>query len=259
MSLFAELDNPVYEQERLARYAFAQEHVSGQRVIDAGCGARDGPLLLARGAEGVVVGVDVDPRAVKLAAARYASPRVTYAAMDGRAMALGPASFDAVVSFEVIEHLPEADHEPYLREMRRLLKPGGLYLGSTPNAAFTTDLDPNESHEHEYAFAEYEGLLRRVFAEVAVLSQCVPPDLRRQARALEDAKAAFQRIPLSRAYALLPKALRRALRGAFARLGLHVPGTGSIASAIRIVPGHVEPCGNFIALCRRVGRGPEPG
>ena len=258
MSLFAELDNPVYEQERLARYAFAQEHVSGRRVIDAGCGARDGPLLLARGAEGVV-GVDVDPRAVKLAAARYASPRVTYAAMDGRAMALASASFDVVVSFEVIEHLPEADHEPYLREMCRLLKPGGVYLGSTPNAAFTADLDPNESHEHEYTFAGYDGLLRGVFAEVAVLSQCVPPDLRRQARALEDAKAAFQRVPLSRAYSLLPKALRRALRAAFARLRLHVPGSGSIASAIRIAPGHVEPCGNFIALCRPGGRGSGPG
>ena len=75
---------------------------------------------------------DIDPRAVELAQKRYATrlvgadvlePDGTLPYADGR--------FDAVVSMDVIEHVPQP--LPWVREALRVLKPGGLLFLTTPN------------------------------------------------------------------------------------------------------------------------------
>ncbi len=51
--------------------------------------------------------------------------------VDGTALPFSDASFDVVVSFDVFEHIPDSD--AHLREVRRVLRPGGVYLLQTPN------------------------------------------------------------------------------------------------------------------------------
>jgi 2-polyprenyl-3-methyl-5-hydroxy-6-metoxy-1,4-benzoquinol methylase len=98
----------------------------GARLLDVGCG--NGQFLLAAKALGWEAwGIDADSDAVK--AARVTGLRVEHDTFPNTGMAA--ASFDAVTMNHVIEHL----HDPVgaLREVRRLLKPGGILWIATPN------------------------------------------------------------------------------------------------------------------------------
>jgi SAM-dependent methyltransferase len=78
--------------------------------------------------------------------------------------ALPDASFDCVVAVEVIEHV--ADDEAFVREIHRVLKPGGRFLATTPNG----DVKPNTNPDHKrhYRRAELNALLSRYFPVVGV-------------------------------------------------------------------------------------------
>lgn len=109
----------------------------GVRVLDLGCGR--GEVLLAcarRGAD--VAGIDYSPAAVEIS-------RETLGAVPGADVREGDvtrlpwpdASFDRVLSGDVIEHLHPADGEAMLREAHRVLRPGGtLVLHTAPNRLF---------------------------------------------------------------------------------------------------------------------------
>lgn len=75
-----------------------------------------------------VVGMDLDPVVVARA---FASSRVMGVAGSAYDLPLPDASIDAVVLFDVLEHLSETDRA--LAELRRVLRPGGLVLMSVPN------------------------------------------------------------------------------------------------------------------------------
>ncbi len=128
--------NPIisYEQELRARTVLGLLAVQpGERILDIGCGnARD----IARIAElgGEVVGVDIS--AGMVAAARKELERmgkndIALQVGDATNLDFPDASFDKVLCSEVIEHIPDTPRA--LREMRRILKPGGSLVLSTPN------------------------------------------------------------------------------------------------------------------------------
>ncbi|MCG7754945.1 class I SAM-dependent methyltransferase, partial [Flavihumibacter cheonanensis] len=72
-------------------------------------------------------------------------------------------AFDAVVSFETLEHLE--DHDGLLREFRRVLKPGGFLLISSPDKAVYSERLQNRNpfHLRELHRDELEALLGRHF------------------------------------------------------------------------------------------------
>jgi 2-polyprenyl-3-methyl-5-hydroxy-6-metoxy-1,4-benzoquinol methylase len=98
------------------------------RLLDMGCGAGD-MLMLGQWMGWQVVGVDFDPIAVQFAQARGLPVRL--GTLEAQSFPEG--SFDAVLLSHVIEHV----HDPrgLLREIRRILAPGGRLLLSTPNAS----------------------------------------------------------------------------------------------------------------------------
>jgi SAM-dependent methyltransferase len=150
------------------RYEFALPLCDGRDVLDAGCGVGYGTALLA-GRARRVLGVDLDAQAVAYARGRYAAANVEFREADVQALDLPDASFDVVCSFETIEHVP--DRGAFLAEMRRLLRPRGAFVVSTPRAD-RTDLRPaNPFHEVELAPADFEALLRTHFAEVELYGQ----------------------------------------------------------------------------------------
>jgi ubiquinone/menaquinone biosynthesis C-methylase UbiE len=71
-------------------------------------------------------------------------------------------SFDCVVSFQVIEHIKD-DHT-FLKEISRVLKPGGFALISTPNRPLS--LSRNPWHEREYTADELTALAKKYFSGV---------------------------------------------------------------------------------------------
>ena len=117
--------------EHWHRYHFAAKLVEGLEALDVACGEGYGSALLAQRAARVV-GADISPEAIGHARANYADvPKLEFVAADCAALPFADASFDAVVSFETLEHIRA--QEAFLDEVRRVLRPGGLFVVSSPN------------------------------------------------------------------------------------------------------------------------------
>jgi SAM-dependent methyltransferase len=152
----------------LKRYVFAEPWCRDKDVLDLACGVGYGTAYLA-GVARRVVGVDVSEDAIDYARGRYDAPNVEYAVADAAALPFEAASFDTVCSFETLEHLP--DRNAYLAEVVRVLRPGGAYLVSTPNARHTTEHPDNPFHTVELDRGDFEALLSRYFGKVDVYGQ----------------------------------------------------------------------------------------
>ncbi|KGI67634.1 class I SAM-dependent methyltransferase [Mycolicibacterium rufum] len=126
-------------------------------VLEAGCGEGYGADLIADVARGVI-GLDYDESAVAHVRARY--PRVDMRHGNLAALPLAAESVDVVVNFQVIEHL--WDQGQFVAECRRVLRPGGLLLMSTPNRITFSpgrDTPVNPFHTRELNAAELTQLL----------------------------------------------------------------------------------------------------
>lgn len=144
--------------EHWHRYLIAREYVAGKRVIDIPCGEGYGSHLLAGRADSVI-GTDIAVDAVAHASARYVKDNLEYVAANCTAISEPDASFDVIVSFEMIEHIYE--QEAFLKEVARLLKPDGLFIISSPNRPEYSDRTgyKNEFHVKELDRPELKSLL----------------------------------------------------------------------------------------------------
>jgi SAM-dependent methyltransferase len=140
-----------------AAYLALREHCRDAVVLEAGCGEGYGADLLARDAR-LVVGLDYDaPTAAHVARAH---PAVRAVRGNLATLPVRSSTVDVVASFQVIEHL--WDQEGFLAECRRVLRPGGRLLITTPNRiTFSPGRDTplNPFHTRELAPAELRDLL----------------------------------------------------------------------------------------------------
>lgn len=98
--------------------------VPGQRVLDLGCGPGDGAVALARG--GVdAIGLDYSQGMLD-AAKKERLVQGRLARGDAGRLPFRDGAFDKIVCTNSFHHYP--DHVAALREMRRVLKPGGLLV-----------------------------------------------------------------------------------------------------------------------------------
>lgn len=101
-------------------------------VVDLGCG--DGQLTaLARAAVPGATVIGLDWSAAALASTAASGIPAVRGGVDGVDLPFPDESVDVVMMNEVIEHLVEVDHA--VAEARRILRPGGHLLVSTPNLA----------------------------------------------------------------------------------------------------------------------------
>lgn len=144
--------------EHILRYKAAQSLVTDMTVLDIACGSGYGTKILADKAK-MVSGVDLDKPAIKYAQKNYAASNIKYLVGDCIDIPHEDNQFDAVVSFETIEHIP--DYNKFISEVKRVLKPNGLLILSTPND--TQFPEGNEYHVHEFTIKELEALLNKNF------------------------------------------------------------------------------------------------
>ena len=138
----------------------------GARVLDVGFGEGYGSEIFGK-AEADYRGIELDPEIVEHALARY-GPR--FEAYDGTSIPAPDGAFDLVVAFQLIALLPEPG--VLLREMRRVLGPGGQALVTTPNRIYRLadgQRPWNRHHYREYTASELQQELEAVFSDVRVL------------------------------------------------------------------------------------------
>ncbi|MFH1676320.1 MAG: class I SAM-dependent methyltransferase [bacterium] len=148
--------------EHIARYKFALEYVKGLKVLDLGCGEGYGSNILLSSAKSVT-GVDLSPEAIGHASENYRAENLKFVVGDAGKLPFEDAEFDAIVCFEVFEHVENPVE--LLKESRRLLKPKGKLLLSTPNGAVKVSSKPNPYHFNEYTEREFTDLIRGEFRE----------------------------------------------------------------------------------------------
>lgn len=157
----------------VATYNFAIKYISGKNVLDMGCGTGYGTASIADKCASIC-GVDISDEAVAYATEKYQADNLAFKTIrkvEDAPLPFSDGSFDVVLSFQVIEHIP--DPATYLEEIRRVLRPGGVFIVATPDRA--TRLLPlqrpwNKFHVHEYSGREFAGLIARYFSNVQLLN-----------------------------------------------------------------------------------------
>lgn len=160
-------------ERHLNRYLWALRHVrQGNVVLDAGCGSGYGDFILLNGCARVV-GYDVSTEAIAYAqrkAAKMDQPRLTYELRDigdlGRYGFNVQPVFDAVVCIEVIEHLTEDRQLNFLSAIKKLLKPEGRLMITTPEKKEGHPM--TEFHENEFTRDGYLTFLGSAFEKVTL-------------------------------------------------------------------------------------------
>lgn len=162
--------DPLTELEHVHRYLVAASLVQGADVLDIGSGEGYGASTLAWRARSVV-GVDPDRASIDHAASRYAREGLRFFTGCAEALPFPDGSFDACVAFELIEHLQSP--EAMVREARRVLRPDGLLLVSTPNVEVAPESRPEVNPYHLHTFTQDSVIetLHRWFPRVELHGQ----------------------------------------------------------------------------------------
>jgi SAM-dependent methyltransferase len=129
---------PLNLEKRLHLIRTAGGPIRGKRIIDCGCGAGEYARALSeRGAD--TVGIEFQKAKLLEATADGSSRPISLSVADIQHIPFRDGSFDLALVNEVLEHVP--DDLQGLREVKRVLKPGGLLIVFSPNRLY-----PFETH-----------------------------------------------------------------------------------------------------------------
>ena len=151
-------DNFVFQRSLLAYHA-AAERIAGD-VLEIGTGSGYGIEVVAPPARRFVT-VDKHVPAPEL----LDRPNVEFRQAVVPPLDFPDRSFDCVISFQVIEHIKQ--DVDLVREVKRVLKPGGKFIVTTPNAPMS--LTRNPWHVREYTAEQLQNLLGHEFRSVETL------------------------------------------------------------------------------------------
>jgi len=128
----------------LASVMFVDDNdLNNKTVLDIGCGYGWCEInFLSRGVR-KIVGIEVSDNDLDTIRKNINSDKLEIHVSSATNLSFEAESFDTVVSWEVIEHIPKGDERKMLNEVARVLKPNGVFYLSTPHSTFFTNtLDP---------------------------------------------------------------------------------------------------------------------
>jgi lipopolysaccharide biosynthesis protein/SAM-dependent methyltransferase len=158
------------ELEHLHRYLQACQFASDKVVLDIASGEGYGSAMLAKKAT-KVIGVDISIEAINHARIRYKNGNLEFMVGSCADIPLPDKSVDLVVSFETIEHHDQ--HEKMMNEIKRVLRPNGILLISSPDK-YHYSVEPkysNPYHVKELYQHEFKELIGSHFKNVAYFGQ----------------------------------------------------------------------------------------
>jgi len=151
-------DNPVH-QRLLKPYVTIREEISG-KVLELGCGEGRGIEQLLASADNYL-GLDKIEEVIEKLQMKFPDAEFIKSIFPPVNI-LKSECFDFIVSFQVIEHIK--DDRMFLKEIYRLLKPGGVAIISTPNIKMSFSRNP--WHIREYTAKELLDLAGQIFDKV---------------------------------------------------------------------------------------------
>jgi SAM-dependent methyltransferase len=138
---------------------------SGLRILDAGCGTGNNLVHFAR--LGRAVGLDLSEEALRFCRSRG----VAVVGGSLRALPFPDARFDCVTSFDVLYHRWVEDDAAAVRELARVLAPGGLLLVRVPALKVLWGAHDTAVHSrHRYTTGEVGALLEETGLEIVRLT-----------------------------------------------------------------------------------------
>ena len=150
-------------------YDFVASFCKNKKVLDIGCFIGYGEARIFSQAKEIIA-IDSDDKALKFAR-RNRLPKVKFEKMDARRLPFSNETFDIVIAFQLIEHIPLNEVGNFLCEVRRVLKEKGLVFILTPNRKFR--LLPfqrpfNPEHYQEFTAKGLLKVLKTNFEDVVI-------------------------------------------------------------------------------------------
>jgi ubiquinone/menaquinone biosynthesis C-methylase UbiE len=156
--------------DHLHRYAIAISIIQGKKVLDIASGEGYGSYLMAEFANNVI-GVDISSEAIEHSREKYKRQNLTYKLGSADSIPVEDNTIDVVVSFETIEHHDK--HVEMLQEIKRVLKPDGMLIMSSPDKLNYSDIPKynNPFHIKELFREEFRSLIKQFFSNAVFLNQ----------------------------------------------------------------------------------------
>lgn len=156
--------------EHLHRYAIVDKYIEGKIVLDIASGEGYGSNLMSKKAT-FVYGVDIDTSAVQAAKLKYKKENLKFLTGSAIEIPIKDNSIDVVVSFETIEHHDK--HHEMLIQIKRVLKPNGILIISTPDKLYYSDKRKynNPFHIKELYKDDFVSLISNYFSNKQLLYQ----------------------------------------------------------------------------------------
>ena len=152
--------------EHVHRYIFAANFVKDKIVLDAACGTGYGSNYLSNYAN-LVYGIDINQDVIENNKEIYKKENLFFINGSIYQLPFDDNIFDVIVSFETVEHVN--DGNKVLSEFKRVLKPEGILIISTPNKQISIEKSIiNPFHKHEYFEDEFKELINKFFSNVII-------------------------------------------------------------------------------------------
>jgi len=161
--------------EHKARYRFAAKFVPNKIIVDCACGSGEGTDVFFKSGAKEIKAFDLSEDAIREAKAKCNHANVDFKINSATKLPLPDEFAEVYVSLETIEHLD--DDKLFLMEAKRVLKPGGIFICSTPNRTVTNpgaslnSKPSNQFHVREYSSPEFGLLLKEYFGQVEFYGQ----------------------------------------------------------------------------------------
>lgn len=157
--------------KHFAPYRFSEKIVEEKKVLEIGFGDGYGSFYLAPYVKDLIA-IDLFFKNIALAQKKYQHKNLKFLAMNGYELAFKERIFDAVLAFQLIEHIPRAFHNKFLQEIKRVLKEDGFLILTTPNLLCLQkkgrEYAKNPHHDLEFSDRMLFDLLKEYFSRIDI-------------------------------------------------------------------------------------------